>query len=193
MTQSNLTRAALFIGMQACCGLAASHATAGVLYGVEYRSYNGRSGFAASSTMEVARDGYFGIKCLNGGAGKRKITWPLDVPAGHEIFDVRIWGDDVSDSNDLDFELVERCQPYASGDLITHTVLGSAGSSGSGGRFEAILGLPSHPVQPSTCTYTLEATFAAAGAACDGSNLTVTRLTLITNDPDVIFRDAFDR
>src|SRR3546814_2022710 len=93
--------------------LLAPPAFAGILYGIETRSYNGRSGEPTHSDLAVSRDGYFGAYCANGtGVGDRRMIYPLDVPDNFQIFNLRVWGEDVSTRHDLQLRLMESCQPF---------------------------------------------------------------------------------
>jgi hypothetical protein len=172
--------------------LATPQALAGILYGIDYHSYNGRSGHPEDSDVAISRTGFFGAYCANGAeAGGRRMIYPLDVPDGFEIFDVHVWGDDSSVANDLGLRIMESCQPFLEGGLPSTTPLATATTSGSDGEFSLSLFADQYPVQDSTCAYWLEARFAADDTACDGINLALTRFRVLVNNPDVIFRDHF--
>ncbi len=174
-------------------GTASLPSWAGIIYGIDYQNYNGRSGHAVYSELDITRDGFMGAYCTEGaGAGGRRIVFPFDVRDGFEIYRVDVWGVDTSVGSNLAFSLVESCQPFLSGGIPTRTILGTASSSGSAGDFLAIPYFGSHSVDPGTCAYFLEARFAADNAACVGADLAVRRVRLLTNNPDVIFRDDFE-
>lgn len=176
----------------ALLAIAAAPAAAGTLPGVDFRSYNGRSGHATDSELGVIRTGFLGAYCSEGTAfGDRRMIYPLDVPDGFELFGVDAWGEDVSASHDLQLRLMESCQPFLGGGLPDTTALDTVASSGSDGAFRLSLFAGQYPVQTATCAYWVEARFAANGAACDGTNVALTRIRVVANDPDVIYRDNF--
>lgn len=172
--------------------VAAPLASAGILYGIDYRSYNGRSGHPVDSELEVTRTGFLGAYCAEAAeAGGRRMVYPLDVPDGFEIFGVTAWGEDNSAGNDLGLRLMESCQPFLEGGLPVTVPLATASTSGSDGEFSLFLFADQYVVQNATCAYWLEARFAADNAACAGTDLALTRFRVLTNNPDVIFRDHF--
>lgn len=178
--------------LSAVMTFAAAQASAGILYGVDYRGYNGRSGNPVDSNVDVVRSGFLGAYCANGAeAGGRRMIYPLDVPDDFEIFGVRVWGDDSSASNTLDLRLMESCQPFLEGGLPDTTPLATGATSGSDGAFSLFLFADQYPVMTATCAYWLEARFADDNTACAGGDLALTRLRVLTNNPDVIFRDRF--
>ena len=172
--------------------LASAQANAGVLYGTDYDSYNGRSGPPSDSLLWLGRDGNFGSYCQSGASsGRRTVVYPFDIPDQFEVFSVRVWGIDDSASNNLSYELVKSCQPFLSGGGPVRTVLATAASSGTPGNFSQLL-IPAEQVATSsTCAYFLEARFAPDNSACAGFDLRSVRVRLLSNNPDVIFRNGF--
>ena len=177
--------------LSAVIALAAGPASAGVLHGLDYRSYNGRSGHPVDHDVRVVRTGYLGAYCANGAeAGGRRMVYPLDVSGDLEIFGVRVWGNDSSTDNDLELRLMESCQPFLEGGLPATTALVGGATSGSGGEFSLFLFADQYQVMDATCAYWLEARFADDNTACN-SDLALTRIRVLTNNPDVIFRSNF--
>lgn len=169
--------------------LAAPQAAAGGTAGFEFKSYNGRSARPGDSDLNIQRDGYFGAYCASGSTpGSRSITYPLDVPHDHNLLGVQVWGVDSSASNNLNYELVETCMPFLSGGTPTYNVLASSGTSGSAGNFSLYVTGVQGPALNATCAYFLQARFAAFGSSCDGFDLILHKVRLVTDDPDVIFR-----
>lgn len=178
--------------LSAAIGLITAQASAGILYGTDYQSFSGRSGVLNTSDLDISRDGYFGAYCFNGADSvDRRMVFPFDIPDGFEIFGVQIWGEDLSATNDLEFALVEACQPFLEGGVPARTTLDSLASSGSSGRFVNFLFTSQYEANASECAYFLEASFADTGVACDGTSLSLTRVRILTNNPDVIFRSNF--
>lgn len=178
--------------LSAVIGLITAQASAGILYGTDYQSFSGRSGVLNTSDLDINRDGYFGAYCTNGADSvDRRMVYPFDIPNGFEIFGVRVWGEDLSATNDLQFALIEACQPFLAGGVPVRTTLASLASSGSSGRFANFLFTSQYEANANECAYFLEASFAADGVACDGANLSLTRIRILTNNPDVIFRSNF--
>lgn len=176
----------------AVLALGAAQAEAGVLYGTDYDSYNGRSGRPTDSLLSLGRDGNFGAYCQSGASsGRRTVVYPFDIKNGYEIFSVRVWGFDDSASNNLSYEMVQSCQPFLSGGAPVRTVLATAASSGSPGEFSEYLYLDQHVATSSTCAYFLEARFAPDNSACAGFDLRSVRVRVLSNNPDVIFRNGF--
>lgn len=172
--------------------LATQPGAAGILYGTQYETVIGRSGHRTSSALVIDSTGYLDATCLNtAGPGRRTLIYPFDIPDGFEIFDVRIWGNDASSSNDLSYRLVETCQAFLTPDVPVSTTLATTSSSGSAGEFSLSLFADQHVAISSSCAYYVEARFAADGAACDGYNLITRNIRILLNDPDVIFRDDF--
>ena len=173
--------------------LTSSTASAGVLYGVEYQTVHGRSGHPGSSAAKIGRDGFLGAYCFNGTeAADRRTIYPLDIPNGYEIFSVTVWGDDSSPGNDLEASLIETCQPFLSAGAPTTSVIDTASTAGSAGRFALFLFAGQYLVDANSCAYYVEARFADATAACGGIDLAVDNVQVVTNNPDVIFRDNFE-
>jgi hypothetical protein len=114
-------------GIAVAIAVAAPLATAGILYGTDFRSYNGRSGHPVDSELEVTRTGFLGAYCAEPAeAGGRRMVYPLDVPDGFEIFGVTAWGEDNSAGNDLGLRLMESCQPFLEGGLPVTAPLATA-------------------------------------------------------------------
>lgn len=164
-------------------------AMAGGTAGFEFKSFNGRSGRPGDSDLAIQRDGYFGAYCANGATpGSRSITYSFDIPNGHTLLGVQVWGVDSSASNNLAYELVESCLPYLSGGTPTYNVLATASTSGSGGNFTFYVTGVQTPANARDCAYFLQARFAAFGATCSGTSLISSKIRLVTDNPDVIFR-----
>jgi hypothetical protein len=173
--------------------LMVSEAGAGVLHGIEARTFNGRSGHRVASQLRMIRNGHFGLTCHEGtSSGPRRAVHTIDVPAGHPIVDVTIRGQDVSPTHDLHFRLRETCQPYLEGANPTTTTISQGATSGSAGNYRVVLdGSGSAPAND-TCAYFLESRFADDAAACAAAELDMTSVRVRTYDPDVIFRDSFE-
>ena len=141
----------------------------------------------------MGRDGYFGLVCNEGASsGSRRAVHPLDLPSGHALVSVTIWGLDESPSNDLRLRLRESCQPYLQGALPVTTTLAEASTSGAAGDFAIALFPTLDAPLTATCTYYIESRFAQDTSACAGPALVLTRIRTLTLDPDVIFRDGFE-
>ncbi len=175
------------------CACAITTASAGVLHGLDARSLNGVSGHRIASHVQLGRDGYFGLVCNEGASsGSRRAVHPLDLPSGHALVSVTIWGLDESPSNDLRLRLRESCQPYLQGALPVTTTLAEASTSGAAGDFAIALFPTLDAPLTATCTYFIESRFAQDTSACAGPALVLTRIRTLTLDPDVIFRDGFE-
>ncbi|MCK9539527.1 hypothetical protein [Dokdonella sp.] len=189
---SHTPKAALLLA--ALLATAGVQVRAGVLYGIEFQNYNGRSGFAASSALDVARDGYLGAYCRNGvDADQRMLVYPFDLREDHAIVAVQVWGNDASASNDLSLQLIEACQPFLGGGIPQRTILASTSTSGAAGGFSTMLTTSLAGARSSECAYFLEASFAVPGAACASTDLRLIRVRLTSFDPDVIFRSDFSQ
>lgn len=168
-------------------------AGAGVLHGIEARTFNGRSGHRVASHTRMVRNGHFGLACHEGtSSGSRRAVHGIDVPAGHPIVDVTIRGQDVSPTHDLQFRLRETCQPYLEGANPITTTISQGATSGSIGNYMVVLEGNGFAPANTLCAYFLESRFADDTVACAAGELDMTSVRIRTYDPDVIFRDSFE-
>ncbi len=113
------------------------------------------------------------------GSGNAFADIAVNLPSGAVLSNMRIWGYDLSVSNDLTVSLIERCTPNTQSGGVFTSVVKDLTSSGNAGNFTQIgLIVSNNTIDNDACTYTLRTRYSTPGETnfCAGSNLRLQKI-----------------
>ena len=168
--------------------------------GINNTDFIGWVGMAAEPSAHTAAfrggsDNSSSYNCANTAAGgSRLIRYPFTLPDLREFEFVRIWGQKLASTADLDMRLKRSCTVFLDPDAPVVTTLGTTSLAGAPGYFSSLISVPGTEVPDNAlCRYWLEVEFGSTAQACapNTQSLRIMKVRLQSTVGDRIFRSAF--
>lgn len=122
----------------------------------------------ASTSADYGTEGYGYLYCPSGSA-VRVASATVDVPAGHRLAYLDLWGTDDSTAEDLSASLIATCHTSDAAGSPNNFVLAEVDSAGLSGDFFQDTLIPEHFANPEQCAYAINLVF--GDGFCEGTDL----------------------
>lgn len=162
-------------------------------FNVDFQGWVGMAAQPGSHTAQyVTSGGTSSYNCVNSEpGGSRSVRYPFTLPDSRYLEFVRVWGDKLGNTADLELSLIRSCMSQNDVDPVTST-LDSMSVTGAPGAFSALLGGDVDTPNNLDCRYWLAVEFGSPATACaTGGVLRITKIRTHGTMYDRIFRGTF--